>query len=118
MKKTKVSGYINPELPYMAKAKFDNLLPNIVIPKTLAECKNAADRVLYYCVMLFQTSGKPYEKPDPYDQTIRVVRSGHIKPFSQFDDVMPSGEGACDAFERDLAVFENELDSDYIEQWE
>lgn len=117
----KVNGYLNPELKGM---EHNPPLPKITIPKTLKECETVAERVMCSCVMLFKTSGKPYEKPDPYDQTISV-RRGRIIPNNRFDlDIQPSGprgEGACDAFERDLNAYENGFDMlnpDYADQWE
>lgn len=117
----KVNGYINPELPNMEETH--KKAPTITIPKTLKECETVAERVMCSCVMLFQTSGKPYDKPDPYDQTIRIKR-GRITSNIDFDmgALMPSeprGEGACEAFERDLNAFENDMDNpDYADQWE
>lgn len=118
--KKKVNGYLNPELKGM-EYKNEKPLPKIIIPKTMEECKNPAEQVACFCVMLFQTSGKPYEKPDPYDQTISI-RRGRIIPNNRFDlDLQPRGEGACEAFERDLNAYENGFDMlnpDYADQWE
>lgn len=88
--------------------------------------QNAAEKVLVFCVMLFQTSPnfiKP-EPPDPYDQTICIKKGRtYIAPNSDFNirDLLPKGEGACDAFERDLNLYENGMDilnPDYSDQWE
>jgi len=102
----------------LEKFSFDDLPKN---PQT------AVERVLVYCVTLFKPDPnfKKPSPPDPYDQTITVIR-GRIKPVDQFDieSLVPRGDGAIDAFERDLNAFENntlndgyDWSDDYPENW-
>lgn len=88
--------------------------------------KTAAEKVLVFCVMLFEPDPNYIqpEPPDPYDQTICIKKGRkYIAPNSDFNirDLLPREEGACDAFERDLNAYENGFDllnPDYSDQWE
>ena len=97
---------------------------HIPVLKAPENPKNTMERVVCYCFNLFNSPSVPViiEVPnDPYDQTrINNNSSRRIASISSnvdLDNMQPRGDGACEAFERDIGMEESEELDDYIERW-
>jgi hypothetical protein len=116
------------EDPPEEQGELFNKTPSFKLPENP---KNAAERVLCFCVSLFQTTNTPVVlQNDPYDQTVNPASKTlknrariSCKIVSGFTPInlAPRGDGACEAFERDLNMLETEndddYDADYLERW-